>query len=77
MHSFRESSESTRFEPSVKISFPVKAALVAGTLPLLAVVVSGRLLSEGVVELGKASEELFRGDRLPIRPLMRSVSQKS
>lgn len=72
MQSFRESSKSAPPQPTVRISMPTEAALVAGTLPLLALIVGARVVGDGLIELGKASEELFRGDRLPLRPLMTS-----
>ena len=77
IHSFRRAVESTRLDPSIRISMPVGVALVAGTLPMLAAVVGGHIVSKGLIELGKASEELFRGDRLPIRPLMKKASEEN
>ena len=70
MQSFRESSKPTKAEPTIQLSFPVEIALIAGTLPLLAFVVGSRLVEESLTEMGKASEEIFRGDRLPPRPLL-------
>lgn len=77
MHSFRESSKTTKPDPTIKLSFPVDAVLVAGTLPLLAFVVSSRFIEESLIELGKASEEIFRGDRLPSQPLMQRNDKES
>jgi hypothetical protein len=37
-----------------------------GTAPLLAGVLGARAIALAIQELGCASEELFRGDRLPI-----------
>jgi hypothetical protein len=37
--------------------------------PFLALYGGGRALYEWSIEVGKASEELFRGDRLPILPV--------
>ncbi|MEM6449627.1 MAG: hypothetical protein AAF703_04855 [Cyanobacteria bacterium P01_D01_bin.105] len=70
MQSFREPAESAQPKPSVSVSVPVDLALVAGTVPLLALVIGARVAANGLIELGRASEELFRGDRLPSRPLM-------
>ena len=70
MQSFREPTQSAHAQPSISVSVPVDLALVASTIPLLALVVSARVVADGLTELGKASEELFRGDRLPSRPLM-------
>jgi hypothetical protein len=38
------------------------------TFPLLVGLGLSRPLTEGIIELGKLSEEVFRGDRLPILP---------
>ena len=38
----------------------------ATALPLLGGIVGARLLSQALTQLGQASEELFRGDRLPL-----------
>ena len=79
MPSFRESAhdaaEAERLAPSLRVSVPVDLAVMAGTVPLLALVIGSRWLGEGMVELGKASEELFRGDRLPSRPLMTELGR--
>jgi hypothetical protein len=40
--------------------------LSAATVPVLLGIVGGRLAAEIMVSLGQASEELFRGDRLPV-----------
>jgi hypothetical protein len=37
-----------------------------GTVPLLAGVLGARAIALAMQELGAASEEIFRGDRLPI-----------
>jgi hypothetical protein len=36
------------------------------TIPLLAGILAARSLGEAIAELGRTSEEMFRGDRLPI-----------
>jgi hypothetical protein len=38
------------------------------TFPLLVGLGVARPLTQGIVELGRLSEEVFRGDRLPILP---------
>jgi hypothetical protein len=38
------------------------------TFPLLVGLSLSRPFAEGIIELGKLSEEVFRGDRLPILP---------
>ncbi|HAC65393.1 MAG TPA: hypothetical protein DCF68_18155 [Cyanothece sp. UBA12306] len=40
--------------------------LSLATIPLLGVVLVAQSLVEAMMELGEASEEVFRGDRLPI-----------
>lgn len=70
MQSFREPETPARVKPSISIAVPADLALVVGTIPLLAAVVGTRFIAQGLTELGQASEELFRGERLPTRPLM-------
>ncbi|MFK8185564.1 MAG: hypothetical protein AB8B99_19480 [Phormidesmis sp.] len=77
MQSFREPAAPVRPAPSLSIPVPIDFALVAGTIPLLAFVVSARLVAEGLTELGNASEELFRGERLPTRPLMQQAANET
>lgn len=36
------------------------------TGPLLVALVAGRAIAQAMKEVGEASEELFRGDRLPV-----------
>ncbi|MEL6326665.1 MAG: hypothetical protein AAFQ61_07150 [Cyanobacteria bacterium J06626_23] len=48
------------------LSLPPAMATSAATLPLLGLLAAGRLLSEGLTQLGVASEEVFRGSRLPL-----------
>jgi hypothetical protein len=38
------------------------------TFPILVGLGLSRPLTEGILELGRLSEEIFRGDRLPILP---------
>ncbi|MEO0539719.1 MAG: hypothetical protein AAFZ80_02515 [Cyanobacteria bacterium P01_A01_bin.105] len=38
----------------------------AATVPFLAVLVADRLLGEGLIQVGLACEEVFRGTRLPL-----------
>ncbi|MBW4654144.1 MAG: hypothetical protein KME20_14065 [Kaiparowitsia implicata GSE-PSE-MK54-09C] len=38
----------------------------AATVPLLAGVIAGRVLSRALLVVSIASEEVFRGDRLPV-----------
>lgn len=70
MQSFREPSSSSLPDLSVALPLPMTLALSLGTIPLLALLFAGRLVNHSAIELSKASEELFRGDRLPSRPLI-------
>lgn len=45
---------------------PIQILLSVGTAPLLLALIGEKMLSKAIDELGQASEELFRGDRLPI-----------
>jgi hypothetical protein len=45
---------------------PTQLLLSLGAVPLLAVLVGGKALEKLMQEMGQASEEIFRGDRLPI-----------
>jgi hypothetical protein len=42
--------------------------LQIGTLPMLMLVIAQKATSEAFISLGEASEELLRGDRLPVLP---------
>ena len=45
---------------------PTNLLLSLGTIPVLAVLIGGKAVGKALIELGQASEELFRGDRLPM-----------
>lgn len=45
------------------------------TFPLLVGLGISHTLTKGIVELGQASEEIFRGDRLPILPFPEEISE--
>ena len=47
---------------------PTNVCLSLVTFPLLVGLGISRPLTQAILELGKASEEIFRGDRLPILP---------
>lgn len=42
------------------------AAIACITVPMLLGLVGGQAIADGLLCLGQASEEIFRGDRLPI-----------
>jgi hypothetical protein len=47
-------------------NFPLELVVSLATAPLLVGLVGARVLSELVQEAGLVSEEVFRGDRLPL-----------
>ncbi len=71
MQSFREPSAPNLPELSIPLPVAADFAVSLGTLPVLALLTGGYALSDGLRQLGQASEEVFRGDRLPSRPLLR------
>jgi len=70
MQSFREPSAPGLPELSVPLPVTADFAVSLSTLPVLILLTGGHALSDGLRQLGQASEELFRGDRLPSRPLL-------
>jgi hypothetical protein len=50
--------------PNSKFSSDILISLA--TAPLLITLVGGKALAEFMKEVGQASEEIFRGDRLPV-----------
>lgn len=70
MQSFREPAKTALPELSVSLPVAVNFTISASTLPLLALLAGGRAITAGLTEIGQASEEIFRGDRLPNRPLL-------
>lgn len=49
-------------------TIPKSLILQLGTMSLIGVVLGQKAASETILSIGQASEELFRGDRLPILP---------
>ncbi|MBI4782577.1 MAG: hypothetical protein HY785_14850 [Oscillatoriophycideae cyanobacterium NC_groundwater_1537_Pr4_S-0.65um_50_18] len=45
---------------------PTQIFLSLSTVPLLLVVLGSKALAQALNEWGQASEEIFRGDRLPV-----------
>ncbi|MBF2025878.1 MAG: hypothetical protein IGS48_03810 [Oscillatoriales cyanobacterium C42_A2020_001] len=45
---------------------PIEILIGLTTAPLVAVLVGSKALAQAVNELGQLSEEVFRGDRLPL-----------
>ena len=71
MQSFRQLEASPA--PQLNIQFPVATEIIISlsSLPLVSLLAVSYIVADGLVELGQASEELFRGDRLPSLPLMK------
>lgn len=51
--------------------------LSVATVPVLLALVGGKALAGLVQEIGQMSEEVFRGDRLPILNMMNSKPEQS
>ena len=51
-----------------KIPLPLLVSLATG--PVLCAVFAGKALSQTLIDVGLNSEEIFRGDRLPILPFV-------
>ncbi|MDV2992059.1 MAG: hypothetical protein N4J56_001713 [Chroococcidiopsis sp. SAG 2025] len=49
-------------------SIPNNVILQLGTSSLLLELVGGKAVAQAVTAIGQASEEVFRGDRLPVLP---------
>lgn len=71
MQSFREKSDSSLPKPSISLPLAVDLTISLSTLPLIALLIGSRAAADSLTRLGQASEELFRGDRLPSLPLMK------
>ncbi|MBD1212325.1 MAG: hypothetical protein H9534_06175 [Dolichospermum circinale Clear-D4] len=50
----------------IPFTIPLSCFLQAGTVCTLILIIAQKATSEALVSLGEASEELFRGDRLPV-----------
>lgn len=51
-----------------KIPLPLLVSLATG--PVLCALFAGKALSQTLIDVGVNSEEIFRGDRLPILPFV-------
>lgn len=73
MQSFRQPD--TAFVSARRIQLPIvpEVAIALSSLPLVSLLAASHLIAKGLVEVGQQSEELFRGERLPSLPLMRSL----
>jgi hypothetical protein len=72
MQSFREPQVSS--PPSLVARSPQWQSVGIGlaTLPVLTLLSMGRVAAQSLTAIGRASEEVFRGDRLPTRALLDS-----
>jgi hypothetical protein len=50
----------------IPFTIPLSCFLQASTVSILILLIAQKATSEALVSLGEASEELFRGDRLPV-----------
>ncbi len=55
---------------------PPAFLLSLATAPVLVALVGGKALSKAVYELSVFSEEIFRGDRLPVLPFPSTTAPK-
>ena len=72
MQSFRKTSPSPPPVPSLTLPVGMELAISLCALPMIGMLLSEKAVSKGLMQLGEASEEIFRGDRLPILPLLNS-----
>lgn len=70
MQSFQEPTAQSVTQPAISLPFDPNLLVSASAFPLLLGLASGRLLAHGLTQLGRSSEEIFRGDRLPPLPLL-------
>ncbi|MFB2896227.1 hypothetical protein ACE1CI_25230 [Aerosakkonemataceae cyanobacterium BLCC-F50] len=56
----------TQTSPTPEATFPVEIIVSLATAPLLLGVLCGKASLKFLQALGEASEEVFRGDRLPV-----------
>ena len=70
MQSFREPTASPLPKPSISLPIAVDLTIGLSAVPLLALLIASRFAVDSLTQLGQASEEIFRGDRLPSLPRM-------
>ncbi|MEO1592643.1 MAG: hypothetical protein AAFU71_15320 [Cyanobacteria bacterium J06632_22] len=66
MPSFRSDTSTSTPLRSLPVTVSPVWLTSAATVPLLAALVAERLLNEGMLQVGLACEEVFRGVRLPL-----------
>ncbi|MGB3572293.1 MAG: hypothetical protein WA783_12820 [Phormidesmis sp.] len=72
MQSFREPATATPHQLELSFPIPTRLILSLASAPLLVALVSSRVAAHSLIQLGISSEELFRGDRLPPLPPLKS-----
>ncbi|MEM9948862.1 MAG: hypothetical protein AAF810_22755 [Cyanobacteria bacterium P01_D01_bin.36] len=77
MKSFREPTPPSLPTLSLSLPLPIHLAISATAPSLIGLLVSGRMIGQGLTQLGIGSEELLRGDRLPPLPLLQSDAPKA
>ena len=72
--SSQEAAQKDEASFSLDIPWPIatQITLGMGTLAVVTLTQAGRAVSQAMMQLGLSREALFRGDRLPSRPLMDS-----
>ena len=58
-------------------SIPQSVILLSGTISVLTLVLAEKATNEALIAVGEASEELFRGERLPILDFPASTETKA
>lgn len=77
MQSFRQPEAPTLPKLSVQLPIATELLISLSSLPLVSFLAIGQATASTLTEIGQASEELFRGDRLPSLPLMTRESNTS
>ena len=76
MSSEAVNSKSSKTELDLGLfSIPQSVILQAGTVSVLTLVLAEKATREALIAVGQASEELFRGERLPVLDFPTSNSQ--
>ncbi|MEM7579939.1 MAG: hypothetical protein AAF316_08805 [Cyanobacteria bacterium P01_A01_bin.80] len=76
MSSEAVNSKSSKTELNLGLfSIPQSVILQAGTVSVLTLVLAEKATREALIAMGQASEELFRGERLPVLDFPTSNSQ--
>ena len=74
MHSFRQTLPETKPSQVPNLQIPSDIILSFATAPLLLGLLAGRAAAELLATIGSSSEEVFRGDRLPVLNFPRQES---